>query len=172
MTTEQDMRTHVSDLAVENFKKGLNCCECVYDALIRAGALEVDGATRAMCVGFGGGIGLTGFTCGALSGEVLANGAMYGRSDPWATPEADRGSEVARKYYRRYNRIVHDFIADNGSALCKDICAPLGDFHDKARRVNCMKLIGRAAAQAYDYLQIDNEAAFQMPYGENMGGNQ
>lgn len=40
-TNNQDMRKLVSDLAIENFKKGLNCCECVYDALIRAGALKV-----------------------------------------------------------------------------------------------------------------------------------
>ena len=172
MSEEKDMRTQVSDLAIENFKKGLNCCECVYDALIRAGVLPVEGTTRAMCIGFGGGVGLTGHTCGALSGAVMANGAVYGRPDPWATPDEERGHEVAGKYYRRYNQMVHDFIRDNQSALCREICAPYGDFHEKARRVNCMKLIGRAAAMAYDYLQMDNETAFDLPYGENLGGNE
>lgn len=124
-----------------------------------------------MCVGFGGGVGLTGHTCGALSGAVLSNGMVYGRKDPRTTPQEERGTEAAGKYYRRYNHIVHDFIKDNGSALCKEICQPFGDFHEKGRRVNFMKLIGRAAAEAYDYLQMDNETAFALPYGENMGGN-
>lgn len=172
MNGTEDMRKHVSDLAIEGFKSGLNCCESVYDALIRAGVLDVDPDTRAMCVGFGGGVGLTGHTCGALSGAVMANGAVHGRRDPWAVSDEVRGSEVADHYYRRYNQMVYEFIRDNHSALCREICAPYEDFHEKARRVNCMKLIGRTAAMAYDYLCMDNDKAFQLPYGENMGGNQ
>ena len=57
----------VNDYAIENFKSGLNCAESVYDALLRAGVLDVPKETIAMCTGFGGGIGLYGDTCGALS---------------------------------------------------------------------------------------------------------
>lgn len=170
MSEEKEMRQKVNDLAVENFKKGLNCSESVYDALIRSGALKVSPETRAMVIGFGGGIGSCGYTCGALSAAVMANGAVYGRPDPWAVPQEERAGEIAAKYYRRYNQMVHDFENANGSVLCKDISSKYEDWHCKERRVMCMKLIGAAAAMAYDYLNIPQEEAFKLPYGDNMGG--
>ena len=51
---DQEKKDQIFSYAVENFKNGLNCAECVYDALIRAGVLEVPSETRAMCTGFGG----------------------------------------------------------------------------------------------------------------------
>lgn len=163
---EKDMRTKISDLAIENYKNGLNCAESVYNALLRGGALKnVDPNTTAMCIGFGGGIGLSGYTCGALSAAVMANGAVYGRSDPFAAPSEERGREIAAKYYRRYNNLTHDFKIANNGVLCKEICAPFkDDWHGKERRLTCMKLIGDAAALAYDYLQIPQEEAFNLPY--------
>lgn len=164
-----DLRKLVNDLAIENFKKGLNCSECVYDALIRSGALKVPPETRAMAIGFGGGIGLSGNTCGALLAGIMANGAVYGRTDPWLADPEVRGSEISEKYYRRYNNMVHDFEEANGSASCKDICSKYEDWHCKGRRVMCMKLIGAAAAMAYDYLNMSQEEAFNLPYGDNVG---
>lgn len=171
MEENKDMRTKINDLAIENFKNGLNCAECVYDALVRGGALDVDPKTIAMCIGFGGGIGLTGHTCGALSAAVMANGAKYGRPDPWSVDKETRGTEIAEKYYRRYNKLTRDFIDAHHGESCREICAPFGDWHSKERRVNCMKLIGATAALAYDYLQMPQEEAFALPYGPgNMGG--
>jgi len=163
-------RQLVNDYAFENFKSGLNCAECVYDALIRSGALQVDPNTRAMAIGFGGGIGLCGFTCGALSAAIMANGIVYGRPDPWRIDPEVRGEEIAAKHYRRYNKLVHDFRKANNGVLCKDICAQYKNWHSTDRRKMCMKLIAAAATMAYDYLQITQEEAFILPYGENMGG--
>ena len=169
---EKDIYTLVSDYAIENFKKGLNCAESVTDALIRAGAIPDSPDARAMSIGFGGGIGLAGLTCGALSSAVMANGCVHGRRDPWSVPDESRGSEIAEKYYRRYNNLAHDFISANGSGLCREICEPFGDFHGKERRVNCMKLIGKTAALAYGYIMKGQEEAFALPYKDNLGGNE
>lgn len=166
---DQEKKDRIFSYAVENFKNGLNCAECVYDALIRAGVLEVAPETRAMCTAFGGGIGLSGYTCGALSGAVMANSAIYGRPDPWSVPDEERGHEVAAKYYRRYNKMVHDFEAANGGVLCREICSKYDDWHSKDRKKACLKLIGAAAVMAYEYLQMPQEEAFKLPYGENMG---
>jgi C_GCAxxG_C_C family probable redox protein len=170
MSDQPDLRQEVSDYAAENFKSGLNCAECVLDALIRSGALKVPLETRAMAIGFGGGIGLSGFTCGALSAAVMANGAVYGRPDPWKVAPEVRGLEISEKYYRRYNKMVWDFHAMNEGVLCKDICGKYEDWHSRDRRKMCMRLIANAAAMAYDYLQMSQEEAFALPYGENMGG--
>ncbi|ATW24014.1 C-GCAxxG-C-C family protein [Candidatus Formimonas warabiya] len=169
MSQEKDLRTMASDYAIANCNKGFNCTEAIYDALLRCGALKVPQETIALSFGFGGGIGLTGHTCGALCAVVLACGAAYGRPDPWRIPEDERIMEI-RDYYRRYNKIVHDFIAENKSASCKELCAPFGDFQSRERRVYCMKLIGRSAAMAVDFLSMSQDEAFDLPFGENLAG--
>ncbi|MGN8895937.1 C-GCAxxG-C-C family protein [Flavonifractor sp. HCP28S3_F3] len=167
-----EIRELCGNYAVENFKNGLNCCESVYNALLRAGVLKnVAPETQAMCIGFGGGIGLSGHTCGALSAIIMACGAVYGRPDPWAVPAEERMAEIAGKYYRRYNRVVHEFESKFGSTDCAGISAPYEDWHSVERRKNCLKLIANSAKLAYDILQVPQEEAFQLPYGENMGGN-
>lgn len=169
MEQEKTMGQLASDYAIENFKHGLNCAESVYNALVRAGALDVPPETVAMVLGFGGGVGLSGCICGALAASIVANGAKYGRKDPYAVPAEVRGSEIAEKYYPRYNNLIHDFTQDNGSPLCKDICAKYGDFHSKERKVGCMKMIGRTAELACRYLEISKEEAEKLPYQERLG---
>lgn len=171
MEQELDLRELCGNLAVENFRNGLNCTESVYNALLRAGVLKgVDPATQSMCIGFGGGIGLSGHTCGALSAIIMANGAVYGRKDPYESPAETRASEISEKYYRRYNKIVHDFEGTFGSTSCEGLGAEFEDWHCKERRKKCMKLIANSAKMAYDYLQMSNEEAFSLPYGKNIGG--
>jgi C_GCAxxG_C_C family probable redox protein len=170
MENEDDMSKLVSNYAIENFKNGLNCSESVYNALIRAGALDAPPETVAMCVGFGGGVGLSGCMCGALAASILANGAKYGRKDPYSVDAEVRGSEIADKYYSRYNNLIHDFTEKYGSPLCNDICSKFGVFHSHERKVGCLKMIGGTAALAYQYLQIAQEEAEKMPYKENLGG--
>lgn len=168
--TEEDKSQLVNDYAIENFKNGLNCAESVYEALIRAGVLDVPKESVAMCTGFGGGIGLYGEVCGALSAAIMANSAIYGRKDPYSVDPEIRGKEVSEKYYRRYNNMVKEFSEINGSTSCRSIGGAYEDWHGKERRIHCMKLVGTSARLAYKYLQIPQGEAFEMPYGENMGG--
>lgn len=170
MVKIEEKKQLVNDYAIENFKNGLNCAESVYEALIRAGVLDVPKETLAICTGFGGGIGLYGEVCGALSAAIMANSAIYGRKDPWRVDPDQRGKEVAEKYYRRYNNMVREFKKINGCTSCRAIGAPYEDWHSKERRVHCLKLVGTTARLAYKYLQIAQEDAFEMPYGENMAG--
>ena len=172
MENEKDQSVLVSDYAIENFKNGLNCAESVYEALLKTDALEdIDKSTVAMCLGFGGGVGLSGCMCGALSAAIMANGAKYGRPDPWSIDESVRGEQIAQKYYRRYNNIIHEFIDRNGSAICAEISAQFDDFKCHERKVNCLKLIGATATLAYKYLRIPQSKAEKLPYRENLGGN-
>ena len=167
---DQDVRTQISGYAIDNFKNGLNCSESVFDALLRAGVLQLPASTLAMCIGFGGGVGLSGSTCGAILAAVMANGALYGRPDPRSVDLETRLHEISGKYYRRYNNMIHDFASANGGVLCREICAPFEDWHSKERRKTCMKLIGATAALAYDYLNMPQEIAFELPYKGNMAG--
>jgi hypothetical protein len=101
----------------------------------------------------------------------MACGAVYGRPDPWAVSEDSRMSEIAQKYYRRYNRLTHDFEEQFGSTDCAELCSRFEDFHCVERRKSCLKMIAASAKLAYDYLQMSQEEAFALPYGENLGGN-
>ena len=171
MCEEKNMETLVSDYAIENFKSGLNCAESVYNALQRAGALEgVPAESVAMCLGFGGGVGLSGCICGALAASIIANGAKYGRPDPYAVPAEVRAGEIAERYYARYNNLIHDFTEAYGSPLCKEICGKFEDFHGKDRKVGCLKMIGGTAKLALRYLQMPQEEAEKLPYQENLAG--
>lgn len=159
-----------SEYAIENYKNGLNCAESVYNALLRAGALrDVAPETVAMVIGFGGGVGLSGSICGALAASVVANGAKYGRPDPYAVPTEVRGSEIAKKYYARYNNLICDFAEANGSPLCKEICGKYEDFHSKERKVGCLRMIGATAELACRYLEMTPEEAAKLPYRERVG---
>src|SRR5574344_332897 len=165
---EKDKLKLVSDYAIEFYKSGFNCGESVYAALMKIGAIQVPPESLAMCTGFGGGIGLSGNTCGALCAAIMANSSKYGRPDPMSVDSSVRKSEIAAKYYRRYNNLVHEFEEKNGSATCKGITGGYADWECKERRIGCLKLIGATAQLAYKYLQIPQEEAFKLPYGENM----
>lgn len=170
MENTKDTKDLVAEYAIENFRNGLNCAESVYDALLRSGALNAPKETVAMCIGFGGGIGLSGNACGALTAAVMANGAVHGRTDPWSVDKEQRGKEISDKYYRRYNKLCHDFNALAGGVTCRDICSPFEDWHSRERAKNCMKLIAATAVMAYEYLNMSQEEAFALRYGENIGG--
>ncbi len=157
----------VGEYAVENFKRGLNCSECILEALVREGELDISREQIGMCIGFGAGVGLQGCLCGALAGAVLANGIRYGRKDPYTVDDAVRAQEVAGKYYRRYHAMVNEFVEEQGDITCAGISAPYGDWMSRERKINCLKLIGATARLAYRYLQLPQEEAFKLPYEGN-----
>ncbi len=159
-----------SEYAIENYKNGLNCAESVFEALHRLGAIDVPKESIAMCTGFGGGIGLYGATCGALSAAVMVNGVKHGRKDPYAVDKSVRATEIAAKYYRLYNNLIREFSERHGCSSCQGIGANFEDWNSKERHVYCLKLIGSTAELAYRYLQIPEEEAFAMEYGKNMKG--
>lgn len=163
------MKESIDSYATENFRNGLNCAESVYEALLRSGALKAPKETLAMCTGFGGGVGLAGSLCGALLAAVMANGAVYGRFDPWAVPREERGRETSSRHYRRYNRIYHRFREENGGVTCLEICEPFGGWNSRERRKNCLRIVRATAMLTYDYLLIPQDEGFILPYGENIG---
>ena len=168
---ERDLSVLVSDYAIENFKNGLNCSESVYEALQRIGALDnVSKDTLALAVGFGGGVGASGLgLCGALAAGIMANGAVHGRKDPKSVDASVRMTEIGEKYYQRYNNMIYEFAKKNDGTTCGEICSKFEDFHGRDRKVNCLKLIGSAAAMAYKYIQLSNEETQKMGYVKKNG---
>ena len=98
--------------AVEHFKEGYNCAQSVLMTMLDHWNLNNELVPK-IATGFGGGIGRCGSVCGALTGGVMAIGAVYGTNEPLMKKRL-KAYETAREFYKQ-------FEAENGSVLCKEL---------------------------------------------------
>lgn len=106
-----------ADMAVVLFGSGFNCAEAVLTVLcrrMRKLGRSFGEAVPCVATGFGGGIGRSGGTCGALSGVVMALGLVAGRV---------RAEDFEGKYrvYDLVGRLIGDFEREFGSSCCRDL---------------------------------------------------
>lgn len=97
--------------ARELFLSGLNCAESVLSAGMEHLDVTGDWIPR-VASGFGTGIGLTGQTCGAISGVVIASGWVLGRNGPDEKPDM---------LYEVGGRLMRDFTDRFGTTLCRHL---------------------------------------------------
>ncbi len=118
--TPEEVIARVKARAKANFKTGLNCAECVIEAVLTH--IDTGLPHEAMCLmtGFGGGGGLFGDTCGALVGAMAALGAVYGRREVPANAKA-AGEELygTPGLYRLFNRLPNEFKQRFGNTQCR-----------------------------------------------------
>jgi C_GCAxxG_C_C family probable redox protein len=117
---KEEMKEKVKALAKENFKKGPNCAESVYLALIEAGLVDLAPETVALATPFGGGMGLSRGVCGALVAAIMGVGAVHGRSQPI---QGSMQEIIDKLYgnpglYRFFNQMPHAFEEKFGSTRC------------------------------------------------------
>ena len=101
------------ELAVSCFKKGFTCSQ----ALLSSYGIEL-GLDRKIALriadGFGGGMGSTGETCGAVTSAFMVIGLKHGR-----TIVEDKDA------HRKTNSLINDFIrifkSRNVSILCREL---------------------------------------------------
>lgn len=150
----EEIQETVSALAKNNFKTGFNCAEAVLRACIDGGLLpQFPPGIVALSSGFGGGIGMTKHTCGAVSGAVMAVGAVSGRANPLEREEmAQRVQQLQQEVYPVFRRMVDDFKTQYGSITCSELTDRHGDFEGKERKRSCMQMITFAAGLAAKYL--------------------
>lgn len=123
------MATSPSDRAVELFGSGFNCAESVLlvlnDRLGKRGSPHTS-AVPCAATGFGGGIGRSGSTCGALSGVVLAIGLAV---------KHDKAADLQKKYrvYDLVSDMVTDFERKFGSSVCRNLAG--FNFRNKEERL-------------------------------------
>lgn len=156
MDTYQDkiidtLMTEAEETARNYFKQGLNCSECVYRTILDLYEPDLSPETICLATGFGGGMGHTKNTCGAITGAVMSLGAIKGRRDPFEkeTP-AERASEL-KDIYAIFADMINEFEKDYGTLICSELSAPLGDFESRERKKNCQQIIGHCAALVAKY---------------------
>ena len=90
-----------------------NCAQSVLAAYAADCGLEKDKAFQA-AVGFGGGMGRLQETCGAVTGAIMVLGLSSGFK------EGD-GRDKINESYAKVRRLVNDFRAREGTAMCRDL---------------------------------------------------
>jgi C_GCAxxG_C_C family probable redox protein len=90
----------LSEFAVSLHLQGFNCSQAVFSTLAEPLGFDPSLALK-IASPFGGGIGRTGETCGAVSGALMAIGLQLGFSEP--NPQAkEQIYALAREFMRRF----------------------------------------------------------------------
>lgn len=99
--------------ARELFLKGYNCSQAVFCAYSDIYGIPEELALK-LSASFGGGIGRTRETCGAVCGMVMLEGLESGQ-----TKEHD--DQQKQNNYKQVQQLIELFKAENGSSVCKEL---------------------------------------------------
>ncbi|MFZ7103707.1 MAG: C-GCAxxG-C-C family (seleno)protein [Peptococcaceae bacterium] len=158
--------------ARDYFKTGMNCAECVLKAVLDLGLSDLPPSVIALATGFGGGIGLSGNNCGALSGAILAVSSVHGRTNPLAGEKiADRIEQLngEQGVYRLFNQIPKTFQEKFGEVNCGQLVKDF-QWHSREQGKFCQDLIGEGAAIAVYWILAGSQEGYGYPFGPNVGG--
>ncbi len=161
--------------ARKNFSLGYNCSEAVFEALLAEFGLDLPPDALRLATGFGGGVGLYGDTCGAVTGAMLAVSAVHGRR---ALPEGD-GREVALKsreqfygrpgLYRIFNQLPNGVAEKYGSIVCRELTGKWqSDWLCREHALSCREVITDAAGIAAELVLTETEELANRPFGANV----
>ncbi|HPG72392.1 MAG TPA: C-GCAxxG-C-C family protein [Syntrophales bacterium] len=175
MTREEKIEA-IRQRARKNFSLGYNCTECVTEAVLTLVDTGLPPEVKKVATGFGGGVGLYGDTCGAITGAVIAVGCVHGRS---TLPEDPDPKQAAKKsaqqlygkpgLYRLFNQIPNQFLAKYGCTCCRDLTSK---WHDswlcRDHALYCREIITDAAGIAAELIMTDRDEASSKPFGVNV----
>jgi C_GCAxxG_C_C family probable redox protein len=151
-----------------NFKTGLNCAECVLEAVLTHIDTGLPHETMCLMTGFGGGGGLFGDTCGALVGAMAALGAVYGRREVPTNAKA-AGEELNGNpgLYRLFNRLPNEFKQRFGSTQCRLLTSQWRKtWLSKDHLLFCRNLVIEAAGLAAEMASPKDLARWgSLPFG-------
>ncbi len=99
--------------ADKQFEKGYSCAPSVLSTYCEQFGLERELALKIAC-GFGGGIGHTGRTCGAVTGAVMVIGLKHGQ----ANANDEKSRQETHKLVREF---IDKFAALHGSVECREL---------------------------------------------------
>lgn len=105
-------KVSLEEKAVMRFIENYNCAESVLLTMFE----HLNGKNELIpkiATAFGGGIGMCGSVCGALTGGVMVIGIKYGTDDP--------SVEKRLKLYSLANKFYNQFKKHHGSVLCREL---------------------------------------------------
>ncbi len=99
--------------AVSCFQDGFNCSQSILSSFSVEFGLNRDIALK-LATGTGGGTGLLGKTCGAVTGALMVIGLKYGKDSIEDDAAAEKTSSLVQKFVKEFTEI-------NGSSTCDDL---------------------------------------------------
>lgn len=102
-------------LVEENGEKGCSCSEAILVTYGKLFGLDPDLAMK-VAGGFGGGMGLMGETCGAVTAAFMVLGLAFGTADT-------RDSFSRQNTYLMVAEFAERFKTKQGSLFCRELCA-------------------------------------------------
>lgn len=165
MDSEQinELRVQAEEHAKNYFRQGLNCAECALKSFLDLGLTDdYPPEILALASGFGGGIGLTRNTCGAVLGASMAIGTLCGRKDPLAKDSLQERIEELygpEGVYQLYRRFVEEVEAKYGTIVCREMTAGY-EWEGKPRKKNCQEIIRYISGLAVKYA-LEKQASAQ-----------
>lgn len=99
--------------AAARFVEGYNCCQAVFATYADLFGMDEETALK-ISSPFGGGIGRTRETCGAVCGMVLLEGLIEGNIDP-------KDKQAQGRTYETVRIMCDRFKEENGSTLCREL---------------------------------------------------
>ncbi len=146
--------TKHEEKAVALFKEGYNCAQAVFAAFSDITGIDEQTSVR-LASSFGGGFGRQREVCGAVSGMVMALGAICGYDSPT--------DNVAKKeQYSAVQCLMKQFADINGSYICKQLLGltdkentdptPTPRTQGFYQKRPCSELVGEAAKLLDEYL--------------------
>lgn len=153
MEEKKTLPEQAQEHAKNYFRQGLNCSECVMQTFLDLHGSALPKEIVCLATGFGGGMGHTKNTCGAITGAVMALSAVVGRENPMAKDNMAERIQELNGIYDIVGEMVQEMEEKFGSLICSELSAPHGDFECKARKKSCMQMIGDCAALAMQYIE-------------------
>jgi C_GCAxxG_C_C family probable redox protein len=101
------------DEARLNFSEGFACSQSVLLAFAEQYGVDPEIAAR-ISAGFGGGMGRSGFTCGAITGALMVAGLKQGGTQPTDKAAKERAYTLARQ-------MLEEFKARLGGLECREL---------------------------------------------------
>jgi len=99
--------------ALKYFSSDHNCAQSVLRSLLEHKKLYFKEATR-VAAGFGGGIAREGQTCGAVTGAIMAIGAIEGRLVPEFLDHKKATYEIGKRFLKHFKE-------KHKTCLCKEL---------------------------------------------------
>lgn len=102
-----------SEQAVDNFLEGKNCAQSVVLSFAEDYGYSKELALK-ISAGFGGGMGRSQGTCGAVSGAIMVLGIMEGE-------KASDNNELKSGSYKSVKELSERFIAEFKTSNCREL---------------------------------------------------
>ena len=174
--SNEEVIERVRQRARKNFSLGYNCSETVFEAVLGELDLDLPPEALRLATGFGGGLGLYGDSCGAITGAILAVGAVHGRRN---LPEGEDKEVVAAKskeqfygrpgLYRMFNQIPNRIGEKYGATLCRELTKKWqNDWLCREHALSCREIMMDAAGIAAEMALSNAGDMMDSPFGKNV----